>query len=191
MSYADNAMFVCGNTGESNVRNLLTYTGDRFYQNIYLESSNGSISQIDFLLVGRSSLVSIEVKSYTRCVIKGDKDGFNWTACYRRGPKTFYNPLMQNERHIKTLRECIGSVNVPIWNIVVFSNGCNIRVNGAEGEFYSVIDMSELWYRLSDINNYGKSMKSEERDAITQMLDSFVVRTYELSEKHKATHFNR
>ena len=60
-----NAMFVGGNTGESNVNDILLQSHMKYYRNLYIKDKNDNISQIDFLIVTESSVVVIEVKNYT------------------------------------------------------------------------------------------------------------------------------
>lgn len=186
----NNAVFVGGNTGEANVRNLLIQTGYKFYHNIYLEDDKGNLCQIDFLLITDTSIVIIEVKNYTKCVVMGDSKMPRWTACYLRNNKTFNNPIKQNQYHIDIAKNILKKDNLSFWNVVAFPSGCNVRVENDLTTNVRVIDMSNLWYALIDAKST-RRINAQDRADIIKTLDGFQNRIVELSAKHQKTYFNR
>ncbi len=89
----------------------------------YLRSQNGKHAEIDHLVITRSGVFVIEVKShngYIRC--PNEK---TWWQTYNEKKISFYNPIWQNNTHTKIVSEILkkeGQYNVPIISIVVFTS---------------------------------------------------------------------
>lgn len=186
----DNAIFVNGNTGETIVQDILFQAGLTYYHDLFLQDSAGQVTQVDFLAVTKSSLISIEVKTYANCVVKGDENNRYWTICYRSGNRTILNPINQNRIHVTMLKDIFGQ-HIPCCNIVVFSNGCNLMVDRITLNDVYVVNMAELWYTLIDLKFRGKSVSNEDMRNIESVLNGFVVRSSELYSLHQRQHFNK
>ena len=119
-----------GNTGESKVdRCLRKFKGPGFAQtkDIMLPT-RGKTSQIDNLLVSRYGVFVIEVKNYSG-IINGRERSSNWVQVFpgsSQKSREFYNPIWQNEGHIRALKELLGRSfpKLQYHNIVVFSDEC-------------------------------------------------------------------
>lgn len=188
----DNAVFVSGNTGEGVVQSILEQSGMKFYHDLYIKDTSGRVSQIDFLAITGRALVCIEVKNYSKCVIKGDYETLYWTACYRSGNRNFLNPIKQNNAHVNACKSVLGE-DLTVINIVVFSNSCNIRIEQPRSNNIGVVNMADLWYSLIDAksNTSVKRLSKERNDSIVNILDSFDARSEELYAEHQSQHFNR
>lgn len=186
----DNAIFVNGNTGETIVGDIISQAGLKMYHNLYLKDSKGYVCQIDFLVLTQSVAISIEVKTYSGCVIKGDEHNPYWTACYRSGNKTILNPVTQNKKHVNVVKDITGG-RIPIWNVVVFADGCSIRTERMESDMISLINISDLWYLLTDVQYSSGKISTDVYKDILCVLDGFRVRASELYEEHQKAHFNK
>lgn len=135
---------VTGNLGESLVDGCLRkFRGNDFARakDVMLPTRNGT-SQIDNILVSRQGIFVIETKNYAGAV-KGSESSSKWVHISPGKYKTtreFYNPIWQNEGHIRALRSLLGRSfpNISYHNIVVFSDNC--KVPGLPG----VVKMSAL-----------------------------------------------
>jgi len=136
---------VTGNLGESMVdRCLRKFRGNGFarLRDVMVPARNGT-SQIDNILVSQHGIFVIETKNYSGSVY-GDESSAKWVQLapgnYKE-PREFYNPIWQNNGHIRALRSLLEQSfpkKVPYHNIVVFSDNC--MVSGLPG----VVKMSEL-----------------------------------------------
>ena len=182
-----NAVFVSGNTGEGFVESIIQQTDLPYYHDIYLKGLDGKITQIDFLVVTDRSLVCVEVKNYSKCVIKGDDDVTCWTACYRSGTKNFLNPIKQNKIHTELCKDLFGK-DLTVYSVIVFSNNCGIRTVPTEQEYTSVINMTDLWYELIDIKNDTgvKRFKKEYKAEVIDKLDKFYLDSDKLFNEHQS-----
>ena len=92
------------------------------FHDLYLQKKNGAFSQIDIVVAVPQGLIVIEVKDYSGWIFGNEKQKY-WTQILNYGKEKhrFYNPIMQNEGHIKTLREQSAQFsNLPIFNIIIF-----------------------------------------------------------------------
>lgn len=85
-------------------------------------------AQIDNILVSPAGIFVIETKNYGG-TIKGQPDQAQWVQRFpgsKQPSREFFNPIWQNNGHIRALRELLGSSfpHVKYHNVVVFSNNC-------------------------------------------------------------------
>lgn len=99
------------------------------FHDLYLQKKNVDFSQIDIVVAIPQGLLSIEIKDYSGWLFGNEKQLY-WTQILNYGKEKyrFYNPIMQNAGHIKTLREQSKQLaNLPIFNIVLFAGNCTLK----------------------------------------------------------------
>ena len=90
----------------------------------YLNSRSEKHAEIDHLVITRSGICVIEVKSHNGS-IRCPADEKLWWQTYNDKKISFYNPLWQNRTHTKIVGELLrseGHYNVPIYSAVVFTS---------------------------------------------------------------------
>lgn len=87
--------------------------------NITIGFPNGGSSQIDHLVIGKGGIFVIETKNYSG-LIEATINEKNWKQSFGNKHYQFYNPVMQNESHLSSLRYLLKSKKYPMHNIVVF-----------------------------------------------------------------------
>ncbi len=90
----------------------------------YLNSRTEKHAEIDHLVITRSGICVIEVKSHNGS-IRCPADEKFWWQTYNDKKISFYNPLWQNRTHTKIVGELLrseGHYNVPIYSAVVFTS---------------------------------------------------------------------
>lgn len=153
--------------------------GGRVLQNCFFRWRNGSTVQIDNLLIYRSGIYVIECKDYKGWVFGNDIND-EWTVSYYGGrynnseKHSFYNPIKQNQGHIRFINSRTIGMNVPIHNLVVFSNDCTLKnitnntdayiinedilyqtirnIDLCVGDVLSQTRINELYYRFQNYN---------------------------------------
>lgn len=99
------------------------------FHDLYVKRKNGQYSQIDLVVATPQGLLAIEVKDYSGWIFGSERQKY-WTQILNYGKEKyrFYNPIMQNEGHIKALREQSEQFSVlPIYNIVLFAGDCTLK----------------------------------------------------------------
>ena len=98
----------------------------KILRNVYIPKDNGETSEIDVMYITQKGIFVFESKNYSGWIF-GDEKGQYWTAMLPNKQKNrFYNPIKQNQTHIKWLQKYIGE-EVPLFSIIVFSERCELK----------------------------------------------------------------
>jgi len=112
--------------------------------------SNGRSTQIDHIIVSPYAIFVIETKGYKGWIL-GSENAEYWTQCIYKNKYQFYNPIWQNEGHIRFLRHLLKcSDNTPFVSIVVFNNDANLKVHTPS---HNVINRCDLLWTISQYQN--------------------------------------
>lgn len=98
------------------------------FHDLYLKKPNGNSTQIDVFVATKVGIIVIEVKDYSGWIF-GNANQTNWTQVlsYGREKYRFYNPVMQNKRHITELQKQLRREKVPFYSVIVFYGNCELR----------------------------------------------------------------
>ena len=104
--------------------------GAKFLFNIYIPKENGETTEIDVLMISSKGIFVFESKNYSGWIF-GEENQKGWyqTLPVNRGKchkERFYNPIMQNDTHIKYLKGFLGE-DVPTKSMIVFSDRCTLK----------------------------------------------------------------
>lgn len=125
--YKTNTSKQKGKQGERLVAKTLKHRRFDIILNNIIIKDGDKYAQLDHVLITKSAVYVIETKNHSGMII-GDKDSLNWLAVYGKQKYKIYNPVKQNNTHIKRLKAIIG--DYPIKSIVIFSNcKCNLQTN--------------------------------------------------------------
>ncbi len=141
-------------------------------------------SQIDHIVVSPYGVFSIETKNYQGWIY-GSESQYQWRQVFGKNKFKFYNPIIQNKRHIKSLNDILKEN--AIHSIIVFTNG-TFKTEMPQYVMYSKslikyihqfrdivfddIRMAEIMNKIQSINitepkqrkehiKYAKSMKAQ------------------------------
>jgi len=113
------------------VLKLLKYgiPAQRIFHDLYVEKYKGHFSQIDLVAITEVGIIVFEVKDYSGWLF-GNGNQTQWTQVlgYGKHKYGFYNPIMQNNKHISELRKQLFQFyQIPIYSIVVFYGNCELK----------------------------------------------------------------
>jgi uncharacterized protein YraI len=112
------------------VLNLLKYgiPAQMIFHDLYLSKNNDEFSQIDIVVITDVGIIVFEVKDYSGWIY-GAGNQTQWTKVLAYGKKKFrfYNPIMQNIKHISELKKCLNLFNIPFYSIVLFYGDCVLK----------------------------------------------------------------
>ena len=97
-------------------------SSENIFHDLYVEKQNGEFSQIDLVVLMSVGVIVFEVKDFSGWIY-GNGNHSQWTKVlsYGKNKYRFYNPIMQNSKHIQDLRKCINLFfNMPFYSIIVF-----------------------------------------------------------------------
>ena len=162
--------------------------GGKFLFNIYIPKENDKVTEIDALLLCRKGLFVFESKNYSGWIF-GHEGQKNWTQTLpigrgRTHKERFYNPIMQNETHIRHLKRFIGD-NIPMWSIIVFSDECTLKDITIKSPH---VHVTNLYYASSVVTKiYNQTQDTLSETEIRDIYNKLFFRTIisdELKEQH-------
>ena len=131
----------------------------KILMNLQVPTGDGRTTEIDLLLIHETGLYVFEMKHY-KGTIYGKASDQKWTQYFRTAPNShFYNPILQNQYHIKALQKMFPGI--PIHSLIVFTSPeCDLRVECNElditvcqlGNLYIPLHLLDTRNKLFDIN---------------------------------------
>ncbi|WP_163713755.1 nuclease-related domain-containing protein [Mangrovibacterium lignilyticum] len=104
-------------------------SADEIFHDLYVEKPSGDFSQIDVVVMTEIGIIVFEVKEYSGWLF-GTGNQRQWTQVlgYGREKYRIYNPILQNNNHIRALKNKLtGSEDIPIYSVVVFYGNCELK----------------------------------------------------------------
>ncbi len=175
-----------GKPSEERLKQVLeeAFSANAVFTNVYIpyvNSGKDRYAEIDAIVVLRSGIFVIELKSHNGKIINGDSR--KWTQIYNDKRISFYNPIYQNETHIKVIKEILrheGQYKFPIYNVVTFSSS---KVTFTE-EYKNIVKLDDL---VRYIRKTGKSeaISIRQTTRIRTILRSYIRTGRRVEIKHK------
>lgn len=99
------------------------------FHDLYVEKRKGEFSQIDLVAVTDVGVIVFEVKDYSGWLFgSGSQPQWTQVLAYGRQKYRFYNPIMQNDKHVAELRKQLTQFgNLPLYSVVVFYGNCVLK----------------------------------------------------------------
>lgn len=92
----------------------------RILTNVYLPKENGETTEIDLIYLHETGIYVLESKNYSGWIF-GDEKSKYWMQTLKNGQKEkFYNPIKQNNTHIKYLIKLLKVDEKLVKSIIVF-----------------------------------------------------------------------
>lgn len=125
-------------------------------QNLYIPKENGGTSEIDAVLICTKGLYVFESKNIAGYIF-GDEKHREWTVTFFSGNKTtekhkLYNPIWQNNTHIRHLKRYLNS-SIPVNSVIVFSDRGELKNIPRRTESATIIQTRDLKEYLNAIRH--------------------------------------
>lgn len=117
----NNSIASKGKQGEKLVNKFLSGKKDGLLISNLIIKENNIYTQIDHVYITDNAIFVIETKHHSG-IIYGSAENLKWTTVYGSRKFSMYNPLKQNDTHVKRLRKVLGDNTVKIIPITIFSN---------------------------------------------------------------------
>lgn len=192
-SYFD-VLFNTGIVGEYSIYNQLKKyekNGEKFLFNLYIPTNNNKTTEIDIVMISSIGIFVFESKNFSGWIFGKEKLP-TWTQSFHIGKgktkkKHFYNPIMQNEYHIKYLKNIIGN-NIKTYSIIVFSDSCILKkLNKSIDSKNHVIYLHQLNKLITKI--YKKEQKILSQEEIENLYNKLYKYT-QVDENTKLKHIS-
>lgn len=149
------------NAGEKALLNTCKELEDEEFNllpNILIERPTGGSNQIDLMTISKKGIFVLEMKDFKGWIF-GDENHKEWTQSLfgkKKGSKKykFRNPIKQNANHIKTIRKLLSEKNLdnlPIYNVIVFSDDATLKDINASVDVVNLKDIKNVFNKYRDI----------------------------------------
>jgi len=113
------------------ISSLLDYgiSPKAIFHDLYVKNGKYGFAQVDIVVATKVGLIVFEVKDYSGWIFgKGRQNQWTQVLDYGNKKYRFYNPILQNESHIKTLqRQSKQFACLPFYSVIVFYGNSELR----------------------------------------------------------------
>lgn len=153
-------------------------------KNVYVPRQNTS-AEIDLLMIHEKGIFVFESKNYGGWIF-GNREQLNWTQCFQGGKKyQFYNPIRQNNTHIKALAEYLNKPASAFVSYIIFSERCELKNVPQNTEDVVIVRRPEM---LKDLRCRLKNLPVIYSFAEIEAMASSLRRLARISDAEKAQH---
>lgn len=105
------------------------FPAQTIFHDLYLENRNGNYSQIDLVLATKVGIIVFEVKKYSGWIFgTGNQNKWTQVLAYGKDKYYFYNPILQNKKHVENLKTTLTDFqNIKFFSVVIFYGDCQFR----------------------------------------------------------------
>ena len=178
-----------GQRGEDFIEQILydTVPGEfEIFRNVYVPNGD-TTSEIDLLMVHEKGIFVFESKNYSGWIF-GSAEQVYWTKMFPGREKySFYNPVRQNQTHIKALMRYLELPGNCFYSCIVFSDRCTLKKVPGNTYYTVITQSSQLPTVLKHLFSKSPiSYSQEEIGAIAERLLPLVNVDSSVKEKHVA-----
>lgn len=137
-------------------KNLSKYEEDgaKFIFNCYIPKGEKETTEIDVIMLHRTGIYVFESKNYSGWIFGNEKDRM-WTQTLPTGSTSqkehFYNPIRQNQAHIKWLQELLNMDDSFFYSLIVFSERCEFKSVTVNSNNAKVVKRTHVKYAVDTI----------------------------------------
>jgi hypothetical protein len=166
-----------GSRGERLIHNeLLTmFAPECIFRNLYIPKADGKLTEIDLVAVSTKGIFVFESKNYSGWIF-GSENKSDWIQSFpNRKRVKFFNPVIQNNVHIKVLRHNLQAYPGLLYaSLIVFSDHCELKSINVSTPGIYVFHRYQLSYMVNYILDALPDCISEaERDVIIAKLSEY------------------
>ena len=152
---------------------FIDFSYHKLINGIRLLGNDGKTFEIDHIDIRRNGIFCIETKNYIGRIYGNEKQE-KWVQCLNNNEKNyFYNPLWQNNSHIKQLKKEL-NYGYEIYSVVVF-----VKNNAHKTRIENVVNFDELKQYLKGFNGgkklYSKGEVKEIYNVLKQASDNDII----------------
>lgn len=134
--------------------------GAKFLFNCYFPRDNEETTEIDVLMIYKSGIYVFESKNYSGWIF-GNEKAKTWTQTLPQGRRShkehFLNPIMQNNLHIKWLKNLLQDETIPMHSVIVFSERCTLKKVNIASRNVAVINRDQVYETVLTIDSKATS----------------------------------
>ena len=144
------------------------------FHDLYVEKRKRRYAQIDLVVPTSVGVLVFEVKDYSGWIYGNDSPRWTQVLAYGREKHRFYNPIMQNSKHIIDLKKKLSQFeNIPFFSIIVFYGNSVIKDFGYVPYRTFIIKPWSLNKLISDIfKNSDPAQYTNKREVVNVLKEA-------------------
>lgn len=152
--------------------------------NLYIPNDLNT-REIDSILINEYGIFVIESKGYSGWIFGNERD-INWKQMLYNKQYYFYNPIIQNRNHIKSLAKILDLKDMNIFrSYIVFSQRCELKKVSTTKPNIKVIKRQQLNTTLNnDYEIYGKVLSINQINDIYNKLEKYMFVDSNVKKEH-------
>ena len=105
------------------------FPSEKIFHDLYVQKSDGSFSQVDVVIITEIGIIVVEVKHLSGWIFgTGNQTKWVQVLAYGKQKYSFYNPIFQNNSHIKFLKSRLSNLDdIPFYSLIVFYGDCVLK----------------------------------------------------------------
>ena len=154
-----------------------------FYYKILNNMHIGVKTEIDMVWIHETGIYVFESKNYSGWIF-GNLNSKNWCKTMPRKKEFFYNPIWQNEGHIKAIQRILGNI-YPYYSIIVFSERCELKDVPENTSTRIILKRNNLSSAIRQkISSSQRVISPEQIDTLHKKLNSFNDKSTNIQQRH-------
>ncbi|OIQ19272.1 MAG: hypothetical protein BM557_06095 [Flavobacterium sp. MedPE-SWcel] len=149
---------------------------ETIFHDLYLKMYGDNYAQIDLAVITDVGLIVFEVKDYSGWIF-GTGYQQQWTQVLAYGEKKyrFYNPIMQNAKHIKDLKKHLRQQDIPCFSVIVFYGDCVLKDIKAIPDKTTLVYSDQVLKVLGGIKRNNETINYNDMQQVVEVLKKGVV----------------
>lgn len=141
---------VAGIKGEKMLLQAVKFTscGGRILCNLKVPTKY-NVTEIDLVLLHQTGIYVFEAKNYSGSIYGRQQDEY-WSQIKQHEEKSFYNPMKQNETHIRALSYYLHVPERNFCSYIVFGNQAILKEIERTNEDHYILNLKSLPQRLRE-----------------------------------------
>jgi hypothetical protein len=147
------------------------------FHDLYLNNRIGNYTQIDLVLATKAGIIVFEVKDYSGWIFgTGNHNKWTQVLAYGKQKYYFYNPILQNRKHIEELKDKLPRFqNIPFYSIVVFFGDCTFKDVSYIPKDTFLVKSHKAITAVNEIVNNNKPVEYNNKREIHNVLSAAVI----------------
>lgn len=145
------------------------------FHDLYLENNSGKFSQIDLVVPTKVGIIVFEVKNYKGWIFgTGYKKYWTQVLAYGKIKHRFYNPVLQNRKHVEDLKKQLQKENVTYYSVVVFFGDCVFKNVDSITDGTFLVKSNRVLEVMKIIKNHNETVFYNDKREVVRILSDAV-----------------
>lgn len=149
----------------------------KIVRNAYIDMNENKKTEIDIIAISTKGIYVIESKNYEGWIL-GDEKSNQWCQNIYNKKSYFYNPIKQNQTHIKSINKIL-QLDEKMYESLIIFNKAEIKKMFVSSSRTYVMNIQKFRFYMSQQDKLQDKITKEEVDRIYNILQKYTQITEE------------